>query len=67
MLVCYFDILFFAVYIVIVTFINDNAFFLMIQSIILAIRYKLEESEKQTIIHDVYFFQLWVPSYEHQV
>ena len=37
------------------------------------IRYKLvhnykEEREKQTIIHDLYFFQLWVPMLlEHQV
>ena len=37
------------------------------------IRYKLlgtykEEWEKQTIIHDLYFFQLWVPMLiEHQV
>ena len=47
-------------------------FIKMIQ-LILAIMYKLlgtyqEEREKQTINHDLYLFQLWVPMLlEHQV
>ena len=57
--------------IVLVNYINDNAFFF--NDIINIIRYKLigtykEEWEKQKIIHDLYFFQLWVPMLlEHQV
>ena len=51
--------------------INDNAFYKNDKFNIL--RYKLlgtykEEREKQTIIHDLYFFQLRVPMLlEHQV
>ena len=48
-------------------------FFIKMIQLIIIIMYKLlgtyqEEFEKQTINHDLYFFQLWVPMLlEHQV